>query len=78
MGGMILTLTFRDCSGNVPGNCSVPNPSSGRDLFLERSLGLFQEQSARPVPGTFLEELFLEHAPKLLQARKGEAYERWS
>ena len=24
---------FRDCSGNVPGNASVPNPSSGTGLF---------------------------------------------
>ena len=28
---------FRNCSGNVPGNDSVPNPSSGTGLFQERS-----------------------------------------
>ena len=66
----------------TPNKASDPNPDVSemfREMLLfltlvpekacprKRSLGLFQE----PFP----EGLFLEHAPKLPQARKGEAYE---
>ena len=71
MGGLILTLAFRKCFGTVP------------ELFPEMILflTLVAEQASsrnvpcRFVPGTFPEELCLGHASKLLQARKGEAYE---
>ena len=73
----ILTLMFRKCSGNVPGNVlfltlvpewpvpgTFPRPVPG--TFPGPVPGTFP----RLVPGTFREELFLELAPKLLRARK--------
>ena len=58
---MLLFLTLvpeQACSRNV--HALVPCPSSGIGRFQVRSLALFQERSIRAVPGTFLEELFLE------------------
>ena len=70
MGALIPTLMSRKFPGNVPEMlremllflAPVPDHACSRNL-------------PRPVPGTFLEGLFLEHAPKLPGARKGEAYE---
>ena len=61
---------FRKISGKFP--------EMFREMLL--FLTLVPEQACpgtfpRPVPGTFLEELFLEHAHKLPRTIKGEAYE---